>query len=240
VSAQNIPSDLVKLGPSRDIALQPGSIWGHAYQGGLKRAVDIVCAILALAFLWPLLLLIAALVRLDSRGPALFVQERIGKNGRPFRLLKFRTMSHDLDDSAHRMFMQAFVRGEVGHASAVSSKAVFKPYVRSEVTQVGSILRKTSLDELPQLVNVLTGSMSLVGPRPNVLWEVEAYQAWHRERLNVLPGITGLAQVNGRSGIDFDTIARYDVQYVRSVSLALDVRILLKTVLLVIGCKWTC
>jgi lipopolysaccharide/colanic/teichoic acid biosynthesis glycosyltransferase len=100
---------------------------------------------------------------------------------------------------------------------------------------MGYILRKTSLDELPQLANVLLGSMSLVGPRPNVPWEVASYQAWHRERLNALPGITGLAQVNGRSAIDFDTIARYDIEYVRHVSLGLDVHILLKTVSVVIG-----
>ena len=179
------------------------------------------------------------LVKLDSPGPALFVQKRVGKDGRPFRLCKFRTMSHGLDNSAHHTFMQAFVRGDGGSTSTASSTTVFKPFAKSEVTRIGSILRKTSLDELPQIANVLMGSMSLVGPRPNVPWEVEAYQAWHRERLNVLPGITGLAQVNGRSRIEFDTIARYDVDYVRHVSLALDVRILLKTVLIVIGGRGT-
>jgi lipopolysaccharide/colanic/teichoic acid biosynthesis glycosyltransferase len=148
-------------------------------------------------------------------------------------------MSHGLDDSAHRAFMQAFVRGEVDGASTAAPTGVFKPFAPSEVTRIGAILRKTSLDELPQLANVLLGQMSLVGPRPNVPWEVEAYHAWHRERLNVLPGLTGLAQVNGRSAIDFDTIARHDVQYVRSVSLALDLRILLKTVWLVIAGKGT-
>jgi lipopolysaccharide/colanic/teichoic acid biosynthesis glycosyltransferase len=211
----------------------------NIYQGGPKHALDVFCASLALVLLWPFLLLIALLVRLDSRGPALFVQQRIGKDGRPFRLYKFRTMSHDLDDSAHRVFMQAFVRGEMDGSSAAPSTGVFKPFARSEVTRIGSILRKTSLDELPQLANVLIGQMSLVGPRPNVPWEVEAYHAWHRERLNVLPGLTGLAQVNGRSAIDFDTIVHHDVEYVRNVSLALDLRILLKTVLLVISGKGT-
>jgi lipopolysaccharide/colanic/teichoic acid biosynthesis glycosyltransferase len=183
--------------------------------------------------------LIAVLIKLDSPGPVLFVQQRIGRKGRPFRLYKFRTMSHGLDDSPHRTYMQSFVRGEVGHTCTASTLAVFKPFARSEVTRIGSILRKTSLDELPQLANVLEGSMSLIGPRPNVPWEVEAYKGWHKERLSILPGITGLAQVNGRSAIDFDTIARYDIEYVRHASLALDVRILLKTVSVVIGGKGT-
>jgi lipopolysaccharide/colanic/teichoic acid biosynthesis glycosyltransferase len=235
VSVQHIHSNLAELSRSQEDTRARVTI----YRAGLKRALDVLCASLALALFWPLLLLIAVLVRLDSRGPAFFVQQRIGKDGRPFRLFKFRTMSHNLDDSTHRAFMQAFVRGEVDGSSAASSKGVFKPFARSEVTRIGSILRKTSLDELPQLANVLMGQMSLVGPRPNVPWEVEAYHAWHRERLSVLPGLTGLAQVNGRSAIDFDTIARYDVAYVRHVGLALDLRILLKTVLLVIAGKGT-
>jgi lipopolysaccharide/colanic/teichoic acid biosynthesis glycosyltransferase len=131
--------------------------------------------------------------------------------------------------------MQAFVRGDIDNTSLTTSPAAYKPFKKSEVTSLGRILRKTSLDELPQLINVLIGTMSLVGPRPNVPWEVKAYKAWHRERLDALPGITGLAQINGRSAIDFDTIARYDIQYVRHVSLALDLRILFKTVWLVIS-----
>ena len=239
MSVQRTGSNLVELGPSQAAVLQPGAVWERIYREGFKRAVDVVCTILALALLWPLLLLIAVLVKLDSPGPALFVQERIGKDGLRFRLYKFRTMWHGLNDSAHRTFMQAFVRGDIGSTSTTSYTTVFKPFCKSEVTRVGCILRKTSLDELPQFINVLTGSMSLVGPRPNVPWEVEAYKSWHRERLSVLPGITGLAQVNGRSAIDFDTIARHDIEYVRHMSLALDVRILVKTVLLVIGGKGT-
>ena len=197
------------------------------YQVLIKRVLDLTITLIALALLWPVMLLIALLIRLDSPGPALFVQKRIGKWGRPFNILKFRTMSHNLDDSAHRKFMQSFVRGEFGKGS--DGKTIYKPFNESQVTRMGRILRKTSLDELPQLLNVLKGEMSLVGPRPNVPYEVEAYKEWHRERLSVLPGITGLAQVNGRSAIDFDQIARYDIDYARRVSLGRDLKILIDT-----------
>jgi lipopolysaccharide/colanic/teichoic acid biosynthesis glycosyltransferase len=201
----------------------------HPYELLIKRAFDVTITLIALAFLWPVMLLVAALIKLDSPGPALFVQKRIGKNELPFNIFKFRTMSHNLDDSAHRKFMQSFVRGEIGRGS--DGKAIYKPFSESQVTRVGRILRKTSLDELPQLFNVLKGEMSLVGPRPNVPYEVEAYKEWHKERLSVLPGITGLAQVNGRSSLDFDQICRYDIEYARRVSLRMDIRVLIATVI---------
>jgi len=216
------------------------------YKDCLKRAMDILATLVALALLWPMLILLAVLIKLDSPGPALFVQQRIGKGGRPFYIYKFRTMSNSLDDSTHRKFMQAFVRGDISKLSAFArgrrntymrrtTGTVYKPFTESQVTRVGRILRKTSLDELPQLLNILKGDMSLVGPRPNVPWEVEAYKNWHRDRLNVLPGITGLAQVRGRSAIDFDTIARHDIEYVRRISLGLDLHIVIKTVSSVIS-----
>jgi len=128
--------------------------------------------------------------------------------------------------------MQAFVNGRIdGDENGV---AIYKPIQASQVTWVGRILRKTSLDELPQLINVLAGEMSLVGPRPNVLWEFEEYKGWHQERLEVLPGITGLAQVRGRSGITFDSIVKYDIEYIERQSLAMDLRILWWTVVSVL------
>jgi lipopolysaccharide/colanic/teichoic acid biosynthesis glycosyltransferase len=157
----------------------------------------------------------------------MFKQKRVGKDGRVFQIYKFRTMDHNLDNTRHQAFMKAFVQGKVGNGD--DGHAVYKPFTDSQVTRVGRILRKTSLDELPQLFNILKGEMSLVGPRPNVLWEVEAYKGWHMERLSVLPGITGLAQVNGRSAISFDTIVRYDVEYARNKSLRMDLKILWKT-----------
>ena len=203
------------------------------YEQVVKRALDVVSATLALALLWPVMLLLAVLVRLDSKGPAFFVQKRIGKNGRPFSIYKFRTMTHNLDQNAHKKFMQAYIKGSMGSNECRqngNSDIVYKPFSEAQVTRVGKFLRKSSLDELPQLFNILRGEMSLVGPRPNVPYEVEAYKEWHMERLSVLPGITGLAQVNGRSALDFDSISRYDIEYARRMSLGMDIKILIATV----------
>jgi lipopolysaccharide/colanic/teichoic acid biosynthesis glycosyltransferase len=189
-----------------------------------KRVMDVALCLLAMPLALPLLAICALAIHLDSPGPVFFVQERIGKGGRRFRMYKFRTMQHNLDDSYHRVFLKAFVNGRISENE--NGGALYKPFQASQVTRVGRILRKISLDELPQLINVLMGEMSLVGPRPNVLWEFEEYKGWHNERLEVLPGITGLAQVRGRSGITFDSIVRYDIEYVERRSLALDLKIL--------------
>lgn len=220
----------------KTLAAAPEVAWKRAYRDVIKRAIDSVLAMVALVLLWPVMIVIGVLVRLDSPGPAFFVQQRIGKDGRPFSIYKFRTMSRSLDTSAHVQFMQAFVQGHLT-ASPRGPNTTYKPFAESQVTRLGRILRRTSLDELPQLINVLRGEMSLVGPRPNVPYEVQAYKEWHRERLTVLPGITGLAQVKGRSTLEFDTIASYDIQYARKLSLALDVRILLSTLTAVIKGK---
>jgi lipopolysaccharide/colanic/teichoic acid biosynthesis glycosyltransferase len=212
----------------------------RAYRDVFKRLMDSMLALAAFVLLWPVMIVIGVLVRLDSPGPALFVQQRIGKDGRPFRIYKFRTMAHCLDNSDHVQFMQAFVQGRLGPGSAAQgagTDTTYKPFAKSQVTRIGRILRKTSLDELPQLFNVLKGEMSLVGPRPNVPYEVQAYKEWHLERLNVLPGITGLAQVKGRSTLEFDTIASYDIQYVQEMSFVLDAQILLNTLLCVVNGK---
>jgi len=193
-----------------------------------KRLMDVALCLLALPLVLPLMAICALAIHLDSPGPVLFVQERIGKGGRRFRIYKFRTMQHNVDDNYHRVFMKAFVNGGIGDDE--NGVAIYKPIQASQVTRVGRILRKFSLDELPQLFNVLRGKMSLVGPRPNVLWEFEEYKGWHQERLEVLPGITGLAQVRGRSGIAFDSIVKYDVEYIKRQSLVLDLKILWWTV----------
>jgi lipopolysaccharide/colanic/teichoic acid biosynthesis glycosyltransferase len=218
----------------------------------VKRVMDVTICILALPVALPLMATCALIVRIDSPGPVLFVQERIGKGGRRFWMYKFRTMRSDLDDSSHRAFMKAYVNGQIGgdededgtvdslhrptRKAAVEglfgdngTPRIYKPVQDSHLTRVGRIMRKTSLDELPQIFNVLKGEMSLVGPRPNVSWEVEEYRHWHHERLEVLPGITGLAQVRGRSGISFDRIVKHDVEYVEKQSPALDVKILART-----------
>lgn len=213
-----------------------------------KRAIDLTACLLTLPLTVPLISLGVLVVRIESPGPGLFVQERVGRDGRRFRMYKFRTLAPSFDDSAHRAFMKAFVRGEInngereretdpgrafekafvrqGAGDNGSHKGINKPVLPSQVTRVGRFLRNTSLDELPQVFNVIRGEMSLVGPRPNVPWEVQAYRSWHRRRLEVLPGITGLAQVRGRSGLSFDRIVEHDIEYIDQQSVALDLRIL--------------
>jgi len=193
-----------------------------------KRVLDLVIILLALPAVLPVMAICALAICLDSPGPVCFVQDRVGKGGRRFRMYKFRTMRHNLDDSEHKVFMRAFVNGQAGNNG--SGKALYKPFRKSQVTRVGHILRKTSLDELPQLINVIKGEMNLVGPRPNVPWEVEEYRGWHKERLEVLPGLTGLAQVRGRSGISFDSIVKYDIEYIRRQGLLMDLQIMWWTV----------
>lgn len=213
---------------NRTMVSRPQVISRRRENRRVKRIFDFTLCLLLLPFVAPLMALLSLLVILDSPGPAMFVQDRIGKGGRRFRMYKFRTMAWKLDDSAHRVFMRAFVSGEIGQVP--SEKVAFKPFRESQVTRLGRILRKTSLDELPQLINVLKGEMSLVGPRPNVPWEVDAYKEWHRERLSASPGITGLAQVNGRSCISFDRIVEYDIEYIENQSLRMDLQILWLTV----------
>lgn len=195
----------------------------------VKRTFDLLMCLLVLPIFLPVLLLISILIMLDSSGPALFKQTRIGKDGKRFTIFKFRTMFYKFDDSSHREFMKKYINGNVDR-----NNGSFKPPIDQQITRIGHILRKTSLDELPQLFNVIRGDMSLVGPRPNVEWEVDAYEDWHKERLEVMPGITGLAQVKGRSNIPFDILVKYDIEYARKQSFKLDVQILAETALAVV------
>lgn len=185
----------------------------------VKRALDIVVSVVALVAALPLWLLIVAAVRVDSPGaPALFAQERTGMHGRRFRMWKFRTMVPDAEAR----------KEELRHLSIVPPPD-FKVIDDPRITRVGRILRKTSLDELPQLLNVLRGEMSLVGPRPTS-FAASTYELWHSHRLEVRPGITGLWQVKGRNNADFDQRLRLDVEYIRSMSFTTDLRILLATI----------
>ncbi|MFQ5612936.1 MAG: sugar transferase [Anaerolineae bacterium] len=201
----------------------------------LKRIADVAISLITLPLVLPLAFICALAIRLDSPGPIFFVQERVGKGGELFRIYKFRTMIQDHDSESERRFMKDFVQGKINASNHTEES--FKPAERSKITRVGWVLRKLSLDELPQLINVLRGDMSLVGPRPNVAWEVDAYRGWHYERLEVLPGITGLAQVKGRSNIAFDQIVNYDVEYIEKQSFLMDLKILLWTVTSVLKSK---
>lgn len=185
----------------------------------LKRIFDIIFSVSSIVCFAPLLVAIAVAIRLDSRGPAVFKQRRVGKNGKCFTFYKFRSMYNDAERR----------RREMQHLNEVSGP-VFKVRNDPRITRVGHILRRLSLDELPQLFNVLKGDMSIVGPRPPLPEEVELYEPWHLRRLAVTPGITCFWQVQGRSKIGFDDWVRMDLEYIARRSLLLDMHIILKTV----------
>jgi len=189
----------------------------------LKRLMDIVGSLAAIILFSPFFLLVAAAVKLGSKGPILYKQERVGQFGKPFTFVKFRSMYANNDPKIHREFMKRVIAGD--HRGE-GSKMRDDP----RITRVGRFLRKSSLDELPQLFSVLKGDMSLVGPRPPLAYECQEYDIWHRRRvLEVKPGLTGLWQVKGRSRVRFDEMVRLDLQYVREWSLWLDLKILLQT-----------
>jgi lipopolysaccharide/colanic/teichoic acid biosynthesis glycosyltransferase len=196
----------------------------------IKRFMDISVSAAALLFLSPLFVLVAILVKLSSKGPILFRQERLGEFGKSFTFLKFRSMYVNNDRKIHEVFIKSVIKGEHDGGAEGANGAVYKMTDDPRVTRIGRILRRTSLDELPQFINVLRGDMSLVGPRPPIPYECEEYDVWHRRRvLEVKPGITGLWQVNGRSRIRFDDMVRLDLQYARTWSIWLDIQILLQT-----------
>ena len=197
----------------------------------MKRVMDILGSALALVLFLPIFLLIAFAIKATSKGPIFFRQRRIGQHGKSFVFLKFRSMYVNNDAGVHKEYVQQLIAGKAGkHPSSSSGEGVYKLTKDSRITRVGAFLRKTSMDELPQLINVLRGEMSLVGPRPPVPYEVEAYDIWHRRRLlEAKPGITGLWQVSGRSRVKFDDMVRLDLQYARNWSPWMDIKILLRT-----------
>lgn len=197
----------------------------------IKRIMDIVGSSVAILISLPLFVMAAFAIKASSRGPIFFRQQRVGQFGQRFTFLKFRSMQVDNDPSIHKEYVMKLIAGLAERqASGRDGEGVYKLSSDRRITQVGKFLRRTSLDELPQLVNVLKGDMSLVGPRPAIPYEVAAYQTWHRRRvLEVKPGITGLWQVNGRSRVRFDEMVRLDLQYARSWSPWLDINILIQT-----------
>ena len=197
----------------------------------MKRATDIFGSALGLLVFAPVFLIIAALIKLGSKGPVFFRQQRIGQFGEPFKFLKFRSMQAGNDSKVHQDYMKQLISGTAERQPTNGNgNGVYKLTQDSRVTPIGAFLRRTSLDELPQLYNVLRGEMSLVGPRPAIPYEVKAYDIWHRRRvLDAKPGITGLWQVSGRSRIGFDEMVRLDVRYSVKRSFWLDIKILLLT-----------
>ncbi len=196
----------------------------------LKRTKDIIVSLTALVLFLPFFFFIPILVKLSSRGPVLYVQERLGLKGEIFRFLKFRTMYAGCSHQLHRDYVASLIRNGNGRGAGEKEEAVHKMKDDPRITPIGRVLRKTSLDELPQFINVLKGEMSIVGPRPPIPYEYDQYDLWHKRRvIETKPGITGLWQVEGRSRCSFDEMVRLDLQYVRERSLWLDMKILLRT-----------
>ena len=196
----------------------------------MKRAIDIVGGALLALLCLPFCVLIALVVKATSKGPVLFRQQRVGQHGKQFTFLKFRSMYVDNDHNVHKEFVTQMITRELDRDKAGRDQGVYKLTSDKRITRVGKFLRRTSLDELPQFINVLRGDMSLVGPRPPIPYELAAYQTWHRRRLlEVKPGITGLWQVTGRSTVDFDEMVRLDLRYATSWTPWLDLRILIRT-----------
>ncbi len=191
-----------------------------------KRLLDLVGSVAILLLLAPLFALAAISIKFDSAGPILFRQTRVGRHGKTFTMYKFRSMHADADERIHRDYFLKLLRERAEQESA----GVFKVPNDPRVTRVGRVLRKTSIDELPQLWNVLLGDMSLVGPRPPIPYEVAMYESWVWQRLEVVPGMTGLWQISGRSSLSVEEMFRLDIEYVRRQSFSLDVKILLLTI----------
>lgn len=193
-----------------------------------KRSLDLAASAIGLLLVSPILALVAVAVKLESRGPVLFRQERLGLGGRPFTLYKFRSMFSTAEQDRHRDHVRELIRGDTSAAS--SAEEVWLPIAADpRVTRVGALLRRSHLDELPQLINIVRGQMSLVGPRPPIPYEVEVYEPWHLRRLSVIPGLTGLWQATAWGRVSFDEGVALDLAYVDRRSFGLDLRLLGRT-----------
>jgi lipopolysaccharide/colanic/teichoic acid biosynthesis glycosyltransferase len=206
-----------------------------------KRYIDILLSVIFVAIFSPLFLAIPVLIKLSSNGPVLFKQKRTGRFGKEFNFLKFRTMHINNDDTIHKKYIENLICDkENGNGSKKNNGngSIYKMANDPRVTTIGKILRKSSMDELPQFFNVLKGDMSIVGPRPPIPYEIKHYEMWHRRRIRrVKPGITGVWQVEGRSRTTFDEMVRMDIRYMREWDLLLDMKILLKTPFAIVSGK---
>lgn len=197
-----------------------------------KRLFDIVFVLLSMVFLLPAMMVIGLAVKLTSEGPIFFKQQRVGQGGKLFTFLKFRSMVHNNNDDVHKKYVESLIKGDVEKTNNGSSDdPVYKITNDSRITPIGRFLRETSLDELPQFINVLLGDMSVVGPRPPIQYEVDVYKPWHLRRIQeAKPGITGMWQVYGRSSTTFNEMVRMDLNYVNNKSMILDIKLILKTI----------
>ena len=202
-----------------------------------KRTVDILGALFGILFFSPAFVIMALLVKMTSSGPVLFRQSRVGKDGEPFTMYKFRSMYTDSDEKVHREFVARLIKGDIDGETGEHGERIYKMIRDPRITPVGRFLRKTSLDEIPQFFNVLRGDMSLVGPRPALGYEVDQYDLWHRRRVIAKPGITGFWQLEGRSLTTFDAMVRMDIGYIERSTLFSDLLLIFKTPFILIGTK---
>ena len=209
---------------------------GRRVSNALKRSIDVLGSLLALVLASPLFLIIAAAIKLSSRGPVFFRQTRLGQYGKKFTFFKFRSMYAATDHTIHEQYVSSYIAGTLATEGQDNHTTVYKMTNDPRVTRIGKVLRRMSLDEFPQFFNVLRGQMSLVGPRPPLPYEYERYGVWHKRRLlAVKPGITGLWQVSGRSKVPFDEMVRLDLEYAKSWSVWMDIKILFRTPLAVLN-----
>lgn len=216
----------VKLG---DLPVESNSLVGEV---SAKRILDITGSVIGLLLAAAPMAVIAALIKLDSPGPAIFRQTRLGRDRKPFTFYKFRSMKADADQTIHRDHIKGLIE-----TPEIRDDSLYKIEDDTRVTRIGSILRRTSLDELPQLFNILKGEMSLVGPRPAIPYEVKMYKEWYFQRFKAVPGLTGYWQVCGRGAVGFEDMIRLDIDYVERQSFWLDIGILFRTVLVVLNRK---
>ena len=192
----------------------------------IKRIIDIVASFIGLILLSPLILIVSMLIKLESKGEVIFKQKRVGLNGKEFYMYKFRSMVINAEELKEQLESQNELSGPM-----------FKIKDDPRITKVGKFIRKTSIDELPQLINVIKGDMSLVGPRPSLPKEVKKFEQWMMERLEVKPGLTCIWQISGRNNIDFEDWMKLDIKYVRERSLVLDFKLIFKTIFVLFGDK---
>jgi len=222
-----------ELTREKGLALKAG---GRQAVVALRRGFDVVFALALILLFSPVLIAVTIAVRLDSRGPAFFRQRRVGYREKEFTLFKFRSMRVDADPRGHREYVTALINGAEANPDG-GRENLYKLAVDNRITPVGRWIRRWSLDELPQLFNVLRGDMTLVGPRPAIPYEVAEYPSWYRERFSVKPGLTGYWQVSGRNERTYEEMVRLDIEYAERQSLGLDLLILLKTPWVVLSRK---
>jgi lipopolysaccharide/colanic/teichoic acid biosynthesis glycosyltransferase len=214
----NVPGFLVGLDP---LFVRRMPLW--------KRLIDVIFSGIGIVFISPLILFFAILIKVNSPGPVFFKQERVGYGGKMFTMFKLRTMKQNSDTSIHKKYLSKLIHAD-DNADATSSTGVMKKLENdSRIVPFGNFMRKAGIDELPQLINVLFGDMSLIGPRPPISYEVDEYKNWFSDRFDIVPGLTGLWQVSGKNNLTFHEMIRLDIQYIRNQSFGMDLKILLLT-----------